>query len=160
MAAALTLAPVCACAHAGKAAPGPVPSTSLLIGARGAIVTLPQAQSRVRFAPFVPGAQIVAVALIPPLHVDHRKDAGVAMEYERAGDALLLSQWPRGDLNVGVAGNAIHRPCAPVAYKADGFLWTTRSGLVMTLQPDGAVAPGRLMREARRLAAGSCRTRG
>jgi hypothetical protein len=58
-------------------------------------------------------------------------------------------------LNITVGSDDVtHRPCAPVAYKADGLLWTTRTGRVMTLQPDGAVLPSRIAREAHRLLRG------
>lgn len=155
---------LCACGRAGDAtdARTPRPAVTLLISSRGVTMRLEQAVRKLTFAPFIPSAQIASVALIPPLSDDEDKRApGVAIEYESGGDALLLSQWPPTTLDIAVAGfDATSRPCAPVAYKSDGLLWTTRDGRVMTLQPDGAVAPSRVAREVDRLLrAGACKRR-
>ena len=111
-----------------------------------------------QFRPFVPRAQVVQVAVIPPLNVNQQKNHGLAIEYVAGGTALLLSQWPRA--GVDLASSALdltRRPCAPVAFKADGLIWTTRNGLVMTLQPDGTAPPSRVAREAQQLFAdGAC----
>lgn len=135
---------------------GPQPAPTLLVQARGVTVPLTQAVRQIAFKPFIPGAQIAAVALIPPLGgTDRRESHGIAIEYASAGDALVLSEWPRLGFDI------TRSPCAPVAYKSDGILWTTRNGQVMTLQPDGTVAPSRIVREVHRLfAAGACRTPG
>jgi hypothetical protein len=132
----------------------PKPAATLLIDARGVGVPLRDAVKQIAFRPLIPGNQLVSIALIPPLGgTDGRESHGVAIEYASAGDALLLSEWPR--LGFDVTGS----PCAPVAYKSNAFVWTTRNGLVMTLQPDGAVPPSRITREVRRLMrAGGCRT--
>jgi hypothetical protein len=134
----------------------PQPSTGLLIQSRGVMMPLAAAVREADFSPFIPSAQIAGVAVIPPLSSDENKrHPGIAIEYENSGDALLLSQWPRAGLNITVGSDDVtHRPCAPVAYKADGLLWTTRTGRVMTLQPDGAVLPSRIAREADRLLRG------
>jgi hypothetical protein len=161
--AALTLCTACG---GGKDAqtqspPSPQPSArALLIDSRGVVMTLADAVKTVRFVPFIPSAQIIGVAVIPPLSdaADRNAQPGLAIEYESRGDALLLSQWPRTgfDIRIG-ATSASSRPCAPVAYKADGLLWTTRDGRVMTLQPDGTVLASRITREADRLLhAGAC----
>jgi hypothetical protein len=86
----------------------------------------------------------------------------LAIEYANGGDALLLSQWPRPEFPLTENGVDLTRsPCAPVAYKADGLIWTTRNGLVMTLQPDGTAQTSRLAREADRLMrAAGCRKKG
>lgn len=133
----------------------PKPAATLLIEARGITTPLRDAVKQIAFRPFIPGNQIVSVALIPPLGgTDSLRSHGLAIEYASAGDALLLSEWPRAGFDV------TRDPCAPVAYKADGYVWTTRNGLVMTLQPDGAVKPPRMRRELRRLfRAGVCRPR-
>lgn len=146
---------VVGCAQAHRANT-PSPAATMLAGARGVTVPLPVAVKQIAFRPVIPGAQIAAVALIPPLGgTDRRESHGIAIEYARAGDALLLSEWPRLGFNV------TRRPCAPVAYKSGGYLWTTRNGLVMTLQSDGAVEPSRIVREVHRLLlAGACRTSG
>jgi hypothetical protein len=157
MAALMLALGVSACAPARQstaAQPTPKPSATLLIDARGVSMRLEDAVKQIAFRPLIPGNQIVSVALIPPLGgVDRRESHGMAIEYASAGDALLLSEWPRLGFRV------TESPCAPVAYKTDAFVWTTRNGLVMTLQPDGAVAASRVMREVRRLMrAGACRT--
>lgn len=164
----MAVAVLCACAGKGNDASAqqtPQPSATMLISARGVVMPLTAAVRKITFAPFIPSAQIAGVAVIPPLSDDDGKRfPGVAIEYESNGDALLLSQWPRAGLDIAVAGfDATRRPCAPVAYKPDGLLWTTRDGRVMTLQPDGVVAPSRIAREASRLlrtgACGRTRTR-
>ena len=154
--ASLLLATLClaACAsHKPVSTQGtPAPAATTLIEARGVTVPLRDAVKQIAFRPLLPGNQIVSVALIPPLGgTDSKRAHGVAIEYANAGDALLLSEWPR-------MGFAITRsPCAPVAYRSDAFIWTTRNGLVMTLQPDGPVSPSRVLREVRRLVrAGAC----
>jgi hypothetical protein len=133
----------------------PKPAATLLIETRGVTTPLRDAVKQIAFRPFIPGNQIVSVALIPPLGGrDSIRSHGLAIEYASAGDALLLSEWPRLGFDV------TRDPCAPVAYKADGYVWTTHNGLVMTLQPDGAVTPSHVVREVRRLfVAGVCRTR-
>lgn len=145
----------------------PAPSArALLIESRGVVMPLADAVKTVRFVPFIPSAQIISVAVIPPLSdsADRNARPGLAIEYESGGDALLLSQWLSGGLNISVGSeNATSRPCAPIAYKADGLLWTTRDGRVMSLQPDGTVLASRIAREADRLlragACGKARTR-
>lgn len=141
----------------------PAPSPTLLIQSRGVPVTLEAAVRKANFPPFIPPAQIVSVALLPPLNDDEpkRRYVGIGIEYESDGDALLLSQWPRAGFDIAVgSSDATSRPCAPVVYKPDGLIWTTRDGRVMTLQPDGTVLPSRLAREADRLLrAGACERR-
>ena len=161
----LAFAALCA-ACGGNAAQDtatPAPAQTLLIESRGVPVTLAAAVRKARFAPFIPSPQIVKVALIPPLSdADEKRGyVGIAIEYESGGDALLLSQWPAAGFDIAVgAFDATSRPCAPIAYKADGLLWTTRDGRVMTLQPDGTVLPSRIRREADRLlSAGACARR-
>lgn len=137
----------------------PKPAPTLVIEARGVTMSLAQAVRTARFTPFVPHATLAAAAVIPPLSDDERKRGpGIAMEYISEGHALLLSQWPREGLQIAVgADDLTSRPCAPVAYKPDGLLWTTRDGRVMTLQPDGTLEASRIAREARRLLrAGAC----
>jgi hypothetical protein len=108
-----------------------------------------------RFRPFIPSGHILQVAVIPPLNVDQQRNHGIAIEYAANSHALLLSQWPRAGFTISVAAaDVTARPCAPVAYKADGLLWATRNGLVMTLEPDGTIDASRLAREARRLLLG------
>jgi hypothetical protein len=144
----------CASPHQSTETRGtPKPAPTLLIDARGVSMPLTDAVKQIAFRPFIPGNQIVSVALIPPLGgTDRRESHGVAIEYASAGDALLLSEWPRMGFEI------TRSACAPVAYKPDAYLWTTRNGLVMTLQADGAVPRSRIVREVRRLfRAGACR---
>jgi hypothetical protein len=131
-----------------------------LIASRGVVMPLADAVKTVDFVPFIPPAQIIAAAVVPPLSDAQGRRAipGIAFEYENGGDALLLTQWVRGGLTIRVGGDDLTtRPCAPVAYQAEGLLWTTRNGRVMTLQPDGSVLNVRIAREVDRLLrAGAC----
>jgi len=128
----------------------------MLIDSRGVVMPAAQARSNIAFRPVVP-AGALAIAVVPPLGgTDSHATHGFAVEYKNGTHKLLLTQWPRNGMDVAVGDfNAVHRPCAPVAYKADGLLWATRNGLVMTLQPDGTVSGSRLASEARRLIAAS-----
>lgn len=143
--------------------PAPEPSSSpprLLIEDRGVTMRLEDAVRNIGFRAFIPSAQLAAVAVIPPLGgEDTREDRGIAFEYDAGGDALLLSQWPKQRFQIAVGDNDLTRfVCVPVPFKTDAFIWTTHSALVMTLMPDGKVAPARVEREARRLiASGACR---
>jgi hypothetical protein len=146
-----------AAAPAASSSPSATPTP--LINARGVTMPLEKAVHEIAFRPFIPRAQISAFAAIPPLGgTDKRESHGLAIEYARDGHTMLLSQWPRGNFEVAIGQRDItNRPCAPVAYSADGLLWTTRNGLVMTLQPDGTVAASSIALEARRLLhAGAC----
>lgn len=163
--AALALLFVTACSGAshGERQATPQPQPTLLAQSRGVVVPLSAAVRQIAFRPVIPGAQIAAVALIPPLGgADSRKTHGLAIEYASGGNALLLSQWPRPGFALTVNGvDLTASPCAPVAYKTDGLLWATRNGLVMTLQPDGFIPAPRLAREAGRLmSAAGCRKKG
>lgn len=158
------LAVLCACGGEGgaRSAATSRPLPRLLILSRGEPMTLRAAVRQVRFAPFVPSGPILGVAAIPPLSDDEKKRApGIAIEYRNGRGAMLLSQWPRAGIDITVgAFDATSRPCAPIAYKADGLLWATRNGRVMTLQPDGAVPASRVAHEANRLLrAGACERR-
>jgi hypothetical protein len=153
----------CSARGARHQSPDAQVSQQLLIASRGEVMSLPDAVKTADFTPFIPSAQIAAAAAIPPLNDAQGRRAvpGIAIEYESSGDAFLLSQWLRGGLPIAVgAEDLTSRPCAPVAYKADGLLWTTRNGRVMTLQPDGPVPEARIAREVNRLLrAGACRGR-
>lgn len=159
----LALLTGCAAGTGSNAQATPQPQATMLIESRGVVTPFTAAVKSIAFRPIVPSSQMAAVALIPPISgEDSRKTHGLAIEYAGRGDALLLSQWPRPNVAIEVDGTDITaRPCAPVAYKTDGLIWSTRSGLVMTLQPDGKVPLSRLAREAHRLlAAGGCRRTG
>jgi hypothetical protein len=158
--AAALLCAACAGKAAEHASTDPSPRPKMLIASRGTVMPLADAVKTVDFVPFIPRAQIVAVAVVPPLSDAQGRRAipGIAFEYENGGDALLLTQWVRGGLTMRVGGEDLTtRPCAPVAYQAEGLLWTTRNGRVMTLQPDGSVLNTRIAREVDRLLrAGAC----
>jgi hypothetical protein len=117
---------------------------------------LDRAVRQIAFRPVFPAAKLIAIAAIPGLgNDDSRRTHGIAFEYARRGDALLLSEWPVQQFRIVVGPQDLNAtPCRPQAFKADGYIWTTRKGLVMTLQPDGDVPPVRVETEARRLAAG------
>ncbi len=153
---------IAGCTGSAKAPrPTPAPSATSLLDSKGFVMTLQQARAQIAFAPVIPAGELLGVAVIPPLggH-DSRAGHGIAMEYEKDGSRLVLSQWQRLGLRIVVAQvDVVHRPCAPIAFKADGLLWASRNGLVLTLQPDGA-APGPLVgSEARRLTRISCFSR-
>ncbi len=134
----------------------PRPIATLLIESKGITMPFRLAVRSLRFRPFLPRATILETAVIPPLNVDRQKSHGIAFEYASANSVLLLSEWPRAGANLTWA-DAGGTPCAPSAYKAGSVIWTTHTGLVMTLQPDGAVEPSSVQREARRLiASGAC----
>ena len=144
----LTAAACAKKAEQPRSAQTPAPVSTLLIESKGVTMPLGLAVRSLHFRPFIPSGQILQVAVIPPLNVDEQRNHGIAIEYAASSHALLLSQWPRAGAGITA------RPCAPVAYKADGLLWATRNGLVMTLQPDGTIDASRLAREARRLLLG------
>ena len=146
--------------HAAQPRSTQTPSAvaTLLIESKGVTMPLPLAVRSLQFRPFMPRADVVQVAVIPPLNVNQQKNHGLAIEYVAGGKALLLSQWPRAGVDFSSSAlDFTRRPCAPVAFKADGLIWTTRNGLVMTLQPDGTAPPSRIAHEAQQLIAdGAC----
>ncbi|HEY8313752.1 MAG TPA: hypothetical protein VIG51_06220 [Candidatus Baltobacteraceae bacterium] len=149
-----------ACARADRA-PGPAATARpLLIEGKGVTMPLEDAVRQIAFRSFVPTSALAAVAVIPPLgNADTHENRGIAFEYAAGGGAmLLLSQWPAQDFGLVVGPADLNaRRCSPVRYAADAVIWSTRSALVMTLQPDGKVSPGRVAAEARRLLArGAC----
>ncbi len=154
----LTSVSLAACAQQRPAATAT--AAPLLIESRGVTMPLQDAVRKIAFRPFVPAAQLAAVAVIPPLGGEDTRDhRGIAMEYVSNGSELLLSQWPRQGFAIAVGGADLSRTtCSPVPFMAGGLMWTTRAAVVMTLQPDGELAPQRVATEARRLiAGGACR---
>jgi hypothetical protein len=140
---ALSLLLIAACAHhadAPKATPPP-----MLIDERG--VTMPP-------------SGVLAYAVLPPLgDVDNDAHRGLGIEYVTNDRAMLISQWPRQNFTIAFArGKGAIAPCTLAHYKADGAAWVTPHDVVVTLQPDGSVAPSVVDDEARRLMrAGACR---
>jgi hypothetical protein len=102
----------------------------------------------------------MAYAVLPPLgNADTDQTRGIGIEYASGHDALLLSEWPKQNFSIAFRkGDPALRPCVATHYSSQAVAWTTPGGLVMTLQPDGAVPPVDIDREAARLIrAGACR---
>jgi len=159
LACALLLVP-CACAHWGNAA-AQASLPPMLIDARGVVMPLDQAMAKISYRPWIPPRRIFKFAVIPPLgDLDTPGHRGLAIEYQYAGSAMLLSQWPKQNFTLVFLHNTdiTSAPCEVAHYKSDGVAWTTRGKLAMTLQPDGSVSPQDVDAEAQRLiAAGGCR---
>ena len=125
---------------------------------------LDEAVRKIAFRPFVPSHQLLDVALQPPLSAEDvrldkvGKARGIAFEYSTNGVAMVLSEWPRGDLQMDFNGFSLTgEPCTVLKYAPDSVMWTTKNGMVMTLQPDGRVKPKRVVDEAHRLLhSGAC----
>ncbi|HTX58772.1 MAG TPA: hypothetical protein VMH02_03770 [Verrucomicrobiae bacterium] len=154
---ALLLLLSCACSHQTQPAATPPP---LLIDQRGTTMPLEKAILHVAFRPFIPSSQVLAYAVLPPLgDLDTDAHRGLGIEYVQSGEAMLLSQWPKQGYTIFFrGGSGSIGICKPAHYKADGVAWVTPHNVVVTLQPDGNVAPSTVDAEARRLIrAGACR---
>jgi len=146
------------------AKPQPSPTPETLVSKRGVSMPLEQAVREIAFRPYVPSAQLLDVALQPPLSSEDvplgkvGKARGIAFEYSSHGVAMVLSEWPRGALSMEYNGFSLEgNPCTLLKYAPDSVLWTTRNDLVMTLQPDGRVKPKTVIAEAHRLLhSGAC----
>ncbi len=132
----------------------PQTEPTMLILNRGVDMPLESVVPKISFRPFLPAAQIARIAVIPPLGgEDARQNRGIAVEYSVGGERLLLSEWPRQNFALIVGESDLGAtPCAVRAYKADGAIWLSRTGLVMTLQPDGKTNPENVFRLANGLA--------
>ena len=154
------LAALAAC-HRAAAGEQQVALPPMLIDDRGIVMTLESAIAKIDYRPWVPPDQVLKYAVIPPLgDLDTPKHRGIAIEYERGRQAMLLSEWPKQNFSLLFLHNqdVSAAPCTIAHYKADGIAWTTRGKLAMTLQPDGSADPKAVEKEARRLiAAGACR---
>lgn len=158
-----------ACTNAPAPAPTATPdgprtpdksATGLLLDQRGVAMPLEKAVREIAFRPFLPPERYTAVAVIPPLgNDDSPANRGIAFEYGPRGAATILSEWPRQNFRISVAGrDATATPCMPVPYSRNGVVWTTPHGLVMTLQPDGKTSVAAIAERARTLIArGACR---
>ena len=150
---------VAACGHkqAAEEVSSPPP---LLLDERGTTMPFEQVVTHIAFRPFVPSSQVLAYAVLPPLgDLDTNEHRGIGIEYVVGGSAMVLSQWPRQRFDIAFGrGEAAVKPCTPTHYSTQAVAWTTARGLVMTLQPDGAVPPAAVEQEARRLIrSGACR---
>ena len=131
----------------------------MMITDRGTVMPLEQAVTKIGFRPYLPPGQILAFAVIPPLgSLDTVANRGLAIEYVVGGQAMLLSEWPKQGFALTLGGkNIATSPCVMAHYKIDGPAWTSRRGLLFTLQPDGNVNAKIVDAEARRLMrSGAC----
>ncbi|HEV7180682.1 MAG TPA: hypothetical protein VGN11_12480 [Candidatus Baltobacteraceae bacterium] len=133
-------------------APEPTPTPDTLASHLGIATPFEKAVRGIAFRPYLPSRQLLDVALIAPLTgADTRANRGLALEYVAAGQALVLSEWPASARRTGPEPPPTAGPCEIVAFDANTALWSTRSGTLMTLRPDGKVKPSRIFAEARRL---------
>jgi len=150
------------CGHAARGASASQGASvpPLLIEDRGVTMPLEKVVTFINYRPWIPPGQALRFAVIPPLgNEDTPNNRGVAIEYVSAGQAMLISEWPKQNFALLFLHNQsiTTTPCSIAHYKADGVAWTTRGKLAMTLQPDGDVNPSVVEKEARRLiAAGAC----
>ena len=76
----------------------------MLIDDRGTSMPLEQAITHVVFKPFIPAAQILGYAVLPPLgDLDTDAHRGLGIEYVSNNGAMLLSQWPKQDFVIAFA---------------------------------------------------------
>ena len=150
---------LCNCGGHKEAQPATTPPP-LLIDERGTTMPFEKAIVHVSFRPYVPSAQILAYAVLPPLGgLDTDANRGLGIEYLAGNDAMLLSQWPKREFQVAFKrGELSAQPCEPAHYSPQAIAMVTQRNVVITLQPDGPVPPGRVDAEMRRLVrAGACR---
>lgn len=148
---------LCSCGGGHKAESDVTPPP-LLIDQRGTTMPLEKVVTHLSFRPFMPSAQVLAYAVLPPIGgLDTDQTRGIGIEYMAGSNAMLLSQWPKGNFNIAFGHGGLAN-CAPVHYSAQALAWTTRRNVLMTLQPDGSIPPAAVEAEARRLIRdGACR---
>ena len=157
---AILLMALAAC-HKNDAATAPS-APPMAIDDRGIVLPLEEAVTKISYRPWVPPVQVIKWAVIPPLGGnDTPANRGVAAEYQNGQYLFLLSQW-QNKLNFPLTflhGTDITSTnCVFGKFAADGFAWTSKHQLVMTIMPDGTVPPKDVEKEARRLlAAGACK---
>lgn len=147
------------CARAAHPKPTPPP---LLIDQRGTTMPFREAVKHIAFRPLIPSPQVLAYAVLPPLGgPDTDAHRGLGIEFVAHGQALLLSQWPKGTFAVGFGhGGGPTASCRLARYSPTGWAWITPQAIVTTLQPDGNVDARFVAAEARALMDGdSCRGR-
>lgn len=143
-----------ACSHNGENEAAKKTPPPLLAAQRGVVMPLAAAVREIRFRPYVPAGQLLAVAAIPGLGGnDAPATRGIAFEYAHRGRALLLSEWPRQEFDVAVGSTPVARtPCVPVAISKNAVIWAARRAqIVISLQPDGDADRKFIDDEARRL---------
>jgi hypothetical protein len=156
----------CLPAPAQTSAP-PAPRPTSIIERMGIPMNEPTARRGIAFGAFAPPRHILGVALLPPFHGDDtRANRGIAFEYDDlTGRRYVLAEWPANGgtvahfppLDTGGAGcpdaHMFSRGTGP-----NGIVWSTSSGLIMTLQADGANDARTLELEWRKLIRrGACR---
>lgn len=153
LAAAAALIALVACGHQGKTEPA-ASLPPMMIDDRGKVMPLEEAVKVIGFRPYLPPGQILAIAVIPPLgDLDTVANRGLAIEYVTGRQPMLLSEWPNKQgyrLNF-LGADITTTPCKMAHFKINGPAWTTRRGLLITLQPDGNVDAKTVDAEARRL---------
>ncbi len=152
-------APVCA-------APEPTPTPASPLAHRGFVTERSVAERAIRFAPYRPDLNPLAVALEPPFHGDQvSANEGIAYAYARGTRTWILSEWPQngGSLAEFAPLQGVHEQrCGDVhaiggTAHPHGIAWTTPRGLVMTLLPDGSADARTIVAEWRRLVrTGAC----
>jgi len=164
LAAVLMLA--CSGCAAKAAAPQATPEPSL-IATRGKSFPLSEARRKLAFRPYMPARDYIDVAMLPAFFGgDNPKNWGLGLEYSVNGKRFALSQWPqRGQSLVAYVAIKKEGDCTDVhtfptqhAKRANGYIWSTPRGLVMTLQPDFNADRRAMAAEFRRLVRhGICR---
>jgi hypothetical protein len=156
----------CAGCAAKAAAPQATPEPTL-ISSRGKSFSLDEARRKVAFRPFLPARGYVDVAMLPAFFGgDDPKNWGIGLEYAVNGKRFALSEWPeRGQSLTAYTIAKKEGECTDVhtfltqhAQRANGYIWSTPRGLVMTLQPDFNADRRAMAAEFRRLVRrGICR---
>lgn len=153
----------CGFFHHGTSAPEAAPTATpipTLMARRGEAHTMAEALDGIGFRPFVPQhVVIVTTALLPAFSGDDfRRNRGFGVEYESGGNLFALSEWPsNGDSPEGMTPAGTEAGCEIDSFRPDSFLWMSGTSVV-TLQPDGNVAPKIVLREAHRIIReGACR---
>ncbi len=145
--------------------PAPPPTLSpWLVGRLGVSTPERAALAGIAFRPFVPSPTEKDVALLAPFRgADRRVNRGIGYEYEERGRLYVLTQWPAngGSIDAFPALRALDPDCRDARVfpgAAQGIIWSTPSGIVATLRPDGASDAAVLVAEWHRLVRrGACR---
>ncbi|MGD0474183.1 MAG: hypothetical protein ABSB70_13370 [Candidatus Velthaea sp.] len=164
---ALLAAGACAAGAPHGGGPSPAPHPTSIIERMGVVTNAAGARHGIAFVPFMPPRRILSVALLPPFHGDDtRANRGLGLEYEDlAARRYALAEWPAngGTLTRFAPLDQPELGCADArtfsrGTRPNGIVWSTSSGLIMTLQADGANDARTLELEWRKLIRrGACR---